>query len=101
MLVARIVLFAVFASNVFGNPQVNLLAIIVLLLVVLVCCWNTGCIYKRFLAHITEVFFLINLAIFTAATSYIKAVKASTIKQEIGLGSAPSQFSNFTDKLNM
>ena len=68
MLVIRIALFIVFTSNSLGDPRVNLLAITVALFTIIVCFWNAGRVYKSYLMHIIESFYLLNLGIFTAAT---------------------------------
>ena len=96
MLVVRIVLFIVFASNTLGDPRVNLLAITVVLFTIIVCFWNSGQVYKSFLKHIIELFYLLNLGIFTAATQFLQTSQASPQKQEhlawIMVGSAFAVF---------
>ena len=82
MLLLRIALFIVFASNTLGDPRVNLLAITVALFGLLVCFWNAGRVYKSYLMHIFESFYLLNLGIFTAATQFLKASEASPQSQE-------------------
>ena len=82
MLVVRITLFTVFASNTLGDPRVDLLAINVALFGIIVCFWNTGRVYKSHLMHIIESFYLLNLGIFTAATQFLKTSQASPEKQE-------------------
>ena len=72
MLVVRIILFTVFASNIGGDPQVNLLAIIILLAVIVLGFWNFGRVYKNAFAHILEVFFIFNLVFLTATTQFLK-----------------------------
>jgi len=96
MLVIRIVLFIVFASNTVGDPQVNLLAIVVALFAIIVCFWNAGRVYKSYLMHIIESFYLLNLGIFTAATQFLQNSQASPQNQEhltcIMVGSAFAAF---------
>ena len=77
MLLLRIVLFIVFASNTLGDPQVNLLAITVALFGLFVCFWNAGQVYKSYLMHVYESFYLLNLGVFTAATQFLKTSEAS------------------------
>ena len=73
MLVVRIILFTVFASNIGGDPHVNLLAIIIILAVIVLGFWNFGRVYKSAFVHILEVFFIYNLVFLTATTQFLKA----------------------------
>jgi len=96
MLVIRIALFIAFASNTLGDPRVNLLAITVALFAIIVGSWNSGRVYKSYLIHVIESFYLLNLGIFTAATQFLQTSQASPQKQEyltcIMVGSAFAAF---------
>ena len=82
MLVVRIILFAVFASNTLGDPRVDLLAITVALFGIFVCFCTAGRPYKSRSMHIIESFYLLNLGIFTAATQFLKTSQASPEQQQ-------------------
>ena len=82
MLVVRIILFTVFASNTLGDPRVDLLAITVALFGIFVCFCTAGRPYKSRLMHIIESFYLLNLGIFTAATQFLKTSQASPEQQQ-------------------
>jgi len=91
MLVIRIALFTVFASNT-CDPQVNLLAITVALFAT--CFWNR--VYKSYFMHIIDSFYLLNLGIFSAATEFMQTSQIFPQKQEyltsIMVGSAFAAF---------
>ena len=65
LLVVRVILFITFASNVLGDPRVNLLAIIISLLLLYTILWNTGQVYKSRLTHVLECVYILNLGIYT------------------------------------
>jgi len=96
MLVIRIFLFIVFASNTLGDSRVNLLAITTALFGIFVCIWNVGKVYKIYLVQLIESFYLLNLGIFTAVTQFLQTSQASPQKQEhltcIMVGSAFAAF---------
>ena len=77
MLVARIILFIIFAANATGNPNVNLLA--VALTVGAILAWRSfsGRIYKSLLNSILETLYLVNLGMFTVITLFIRSIRAS------------------------
>ena len=83
-LVVRLVLFAVFAGNALGDPQVNLLAICITVSLMMVYCWNVGKVYKRWTLNILESFFILNLGVFATATLFMKSSQTSVpFKQKI------------------
>ena len=74
MLLLRIILFSAFAGNVLGKPEINLFAVIVMILLLIMIYWNTERIYKKLLWNITESFYLLNLAILTAVTLLLRSL---------------------------
>ena len=82
MLVVRIILFTVFASNVVYDMRMNLLAIITMLYAIVICFWNFGRVYKTIFVHMLEIFFILNLIVFAACTQFLKTSKASSQKLE-------------------
>ena len=76
-LVVRLVLFAVFAGNALGDPQVNLLAICITVSLMTIYCWNVGKVYKRWTLNILESFFILNLGVFATATLFVKSSQTS------------------------
>ena len=82
MLVVRIILFSVFAGNALGDPKVNLLSIVLILMVLLVFLWNTGVVYKKYYVHLLETFYILNLAVLTSTTLYLKSSESLQESQE-------------------
>ena len=70
MLVFRNFLMLAFATNVQGNPRVNMMLILTTVLIMFGIIWNTGTIYKRMLNNILEAFFLVNLALLVGWTEF-------------------------------
>ena len=84
MLLLRTVLFAVFAGNVFGKPEINLFVVDLGIFLLLIYLWNAGRVYKALVWNITESFYLLNLAILTTATLLLKSLgEPSSTSQEI------------------
>ena len=83
MLLVRIALFSVTASNVLGDPRINLLAITILVSGIPLFFWSAGSVYKRFHIHLLQVFFFVNLIVFAAGTHFLKSVKASTRQETL------------------
>ena len=81
MLVMRAILFITFASNALGDPRVNLLAIAISLLLLLIILWNTGPVYKSYLTHSIECFYILNLGVYSAATQFLTSSGASPHQQ--------------------
>ena len=83
-LVVRLVLFAVFAGNALGDPQVNLFAICIAVLLMMIYCWNVGKVYKNWMLNTLESFFILNLGVFATATLFVKSSQTSVpYKQKI------------------
>ena len=84
MLLLRTILFAVFAGNVFGKPEINLFTVDVGIFLLLIYLWNIGRVYKTLIWNITESFYILNLAILTTATLLLKSLgEPSSTSQEI------------------
>ena len=84
MLVVRLVLFAIFAGNALGDPQINLFAIIMIVFLIMIYCWNQGNVYKNCILNILESFYMLNLGTFATARMFLKASqRSSQLNQEI------------------
>ena len=84
MLLLRTILFAVFAGNVFGKPEINVFAVDLGINLLFIYLWNAGRVYKRLVWNITDSFYLLNLAILTTSTLLLKSLgEPSLRKQEI------------------
>jgi len=97
MLWVRIILFAVFAGNALGDPQVNLFVITLLVLVLEVLVLKAGGVYRSSGNETVEYFFLLNLGTFAASTLFLRSLRNFSIKQQeiltiIMVGSAFSVF---------
>ena len=77
MLVTRIVLFIVFATNTSGDPGVNLVAILTVVFGLIFFLWNAGRVYKRCFVHVNESFSLLNLGCLVALTMFYKSSNSS------------------------
>ena len=83
LLLIRATLFAVFAGNTFGKPEINLFTVIASILLLQTFYWNAGRVYKNMLWNITESFYLLNLAILTAATLMLRSLdEPSSIRNQ-------------------
>ena len=67
LLLVRIVLFLIFSLNIHESADINLLAIIVTVLLLLAL---AGSVYKRWYLNVIEYSFLLNLGVLAAATFY-------------------------------
>ncbi len=84
MLLLRAFLFAVFAGNVFGKPEINLFAVDLGIFLLLIYLWNAGWVYKTLTWNIIESFYLLNLEILTTATLLLKSLgEPSSTSQEV------------------
>ena len=84
MLLLRTILFAVFAGNVFGKPEINVFTVDLCINLLLIYLWNAGRVYKALVWNITESFYILNLAILTTATLLLKSLEEpSSTSQEI------------------
>ena len=82
-LIIRFVLFAVFAGNAQGDPQINLFAICSVSLM-MIYCWNVGRVCKNWMLNTLESLFILNLGIFATATLFVHSSQTSTpYKQKI------------------
>ena len=70
LLVVRVVLFLVFSVNVFGDPAISLLTIIVSNFCILFFSINFGGIYKNCVLNFIEYSFFLNLGILSSATLF-------------------------------
>ena len=77
MLVTRVVLFIVFATNTSGDPGVNLIAILTVVFGLIFFLWNAGRVYKRCFVHINESFSLLNLGCLASLTLFYKTSNSS------------------------
>lgn len=82
MLVIRLIMFTVFSANSLGDPKLNLLCVSLILMILLVILWNIGIIYKKYMIHLLEVFYILNLAAFSIITLYFKGSNASQQSQQ-------------------
>jgi hypothetical protein len=74
LLVIRIVLFIVFSTNTSGDPAINLLAIIVIVMCLFAYLAIFGGTYKNWLLNVLEYSSLLNLAILSAAILYTTSI---------------------------
>ena len=72
LLITRAALFLIFSLNSLGDPAINLLAIIAIMLALAVLEVAIGGAYKRLELSILEHAFFLNLTIFSAATLYVR-----------------------------
>ena len=70
LLVVRVVLFLVFSVNVFGDPAISLLTIIVTMFCFLYFSNTFGVIYKSIILNMIEYSFFLNLGILSSATLF-------------------------------
>ena len=70
LLVVRVVLFLVFSLNVFGDPAISLLTIIVTVFFFLYFSITFGGIYKNIVLNLIEYSFFLNLGILSSATLF-------------------------------
>ena len=73
VLVVHLVLFAIFAGNALGDPQINLFAIIMIVFLIMMYCWNKGNVYRNRILNILESFYILNLGTFATARMFLKA----------------------------
>ena len=82
MLVVRLILFSVFSGNALGDPNVNLLSISLILILFLTAVWNIGVLYKSYPVHLLEMFYILNLGIFSVVTMYLREAQSPQQSQE-------------------
>ena len=83
MLLVRVFLFAVFAGNALGDPNVNLLTISLTILVLLIAWVKIGRAYRMSPLNELELFYLVNLGITAIATLYLRATSDNNTQQQI------------------
>ena len=83
MLLVRVFLFAVFAGNALGDPNVNLLTISLTILVLLIAWVKIGRAYRMSPLNGLELFYLVNLGITATATLYLRATSDTNTQQQV------------------
>ena len=83
MLLVRVFLFAVFAGNALGDPNVNLLTMLLTILVLLIAWIKIGRVYRKSPINGLEIFYIVNLMTTVAATLYLRAASDTNMKQQI------------------
>ena len=83
MLLVRVFLFAVFAGNALGDPNVNLLTISLTILILLIAWVKIGRVYRKSPLNGLELFYLMNLEIIAMATLYLRATSDTNTQQQI------------------
>ena len=71
MLIVRNIIFIVFAINIEGDINVNLLAITMVLIFLLSATFFTGPVYKFKLVNAIELFFILNLGLLSSLSLYV------------------------------
>lgn len=82
MLVIHLILFIVFSGNALGDPKINLLSIDLIIMIFLTAVWNIGVLYKSYPVHLLEMFYILNLGIFSVMTMYLRETQSSQQSQE-------------------
>ena len=86
MLVLRSILMLAFASNIQGNPRVNMMLILTAIVILLGIVWNTGTIlYKKKLNNILEAFYIVNLALLCAWTEFNREASSNFIAAQAAI----------------
>ena len=83
MLLVRVFLFAVFAGNALGDPNVNLLTISLTTLVLLIAWVKIGRAYRMSPLNGLELFYLVNIGITATATLYLRATSDTNTQQQV------------------
>ena len=71
MLIVRSIIFIVFAINIEGDINVNLLAITMVMIFLLSASFFTGPVYKNRLVNAIELFFILNLGLLSSLSLYV------------------------------
>ena len=77
LLLLRIGLFCVFSANTTGEPAINLLVIVIVIVCLFAYLGLLGGVYKYWPLNMLEYIFFLNLVILSAGTLYITAVERS------------------------
>lgn len=72
LLLVRIFLLLAFAGNISGDPSLNLLLVLAIVLCLLALQWAFHGLYKQWPLDILEAFFLVNTGMLSATTLYLK-----------------------------
>lgn len=72
LLILRIILVAVFAFNVLGNPAINLFVVRSMAVLVIILNLGLGGVYKNNSLMALEIFHITNLLVLSSATSLIR-----------------------------
>ena len=72
LLLVRIFLLVAFAGNISGDPSLNLLLVLAIVLCLLALQWAFHGLYKQWPLDILEAFFLVNTGMLSATTLYLK-----------------------------
>ena len=85
MLLVRLVLFTAFAGNLLGNPQLNIMLILLATILLLTLWWRIGHIYRegQCFKDYLEIFYIMNLAITSAITLYFNNISENSLIQEV------------------
>ena len=83
MLLVRVFLFAVFAGNALGDPNVNLFTVSLMILVLLIAWVKIGRVYRKSPLNGLELFYLVNLMVTAIATLYLRAINGTNTEQQI------------------
>ena len=82
MLLARILLYVVFAGNALGDPSINLLTIMLAVLVLLIVWVKVGRVYRKSPLNTLELFYLVNLGVTTGVTSYLRNTSGDNLQSQ-------------------
>ena len=96
MLLIRSILMLAFASNIMGDPRLNLMLIVTAIVILLGITWNTGTIYKEPLYNILEAFFIANLALLVAWAEFNRETSSNFTASQAGISYTFVSFSFVT-----
>ena len=85
LFLVRITLFMGFAANSLGDPSLNLLLVVIVIMCILGCKWIASGIkfYKIWFLDTLEVSFFLNLGLLSATTAYIQSINEESKVQDI------------------
>ena len=97
LLLSRLALSLILSANVFGDDDINLLAVNILTFLLLALLWQSGGVYKIWMVSVLDSFFIINLGVLSLLTLYNKKASVLDSKQYaiicVSVGSAFAVFS--------
>ena len=82
MLLARILLYVVFAGNALGDPSINLLTIMLAVLVLLIVWVKVSRVYRKSPLNTLELFYLLNLGVTTGVTLYLRNTSGDNLQSQ-------------------